>query len=199
MKIFITRPILGKAKEMLEGKGHEVFEQNENRALSKSELINALKGGSYDGVLSLLHDRIDAEIFDAAPTVKIYANYAVGFNNVDVAEAKKRGIVVTNTPSNAVNESVAEHTFALILSLAHRIVEGDSYVRGGKYSGWDPNLLIGLDIKGKILGVIGAGRIGTSVIQKAVQGFGMRALYYDVIRNEHAEKEFGVEFKATIE
>lgn len=198
-KIFITREVPGGAADILKKKGFEITVSGKNRPLSKKELIKELKKGGYDGVLSLLHDTIDKEVFDAAPSVKIFANYAVGFNNIDVAEAKKRGITVTNTPSDAVNESVAEHTFALLLSLVHRIAEGDTLIRKGKYQGWDPNLLIGTDIKGKTFGVLGAGRIGTYVIQKAVQGFGMKAVYYDVVRNQKIEGEYGAVFLPTVE
>ncbi len=198
-KIFITRPVPGKAESMLREKGHDVTVNPHNEPLSREMLIKTLSEGQYDGVLSLLHDTIDSGVFDAAPSVKIFANYAVGYNNFDLDSARAHGVTVTNTPSNAVNESVGEHTFALMLALAHRIAEGDRYVRAGSYTGWDPNLLIGLDIKGKILGVIGAGRIGTSVIQKAVQGFGMRVVYYDIVRNEYAEKEYGAVFKETVD
>lgn len=198
-KIYVTRKIPGSAVEMLKNKGHILTVNFEDRPLSKDELKKELSRDSYDGVLCLLHDAINAEVFDAVPTAKMYANYAVGFNNVDVVEAKKRGITVTNTPSDAVNESVAEHAFALLLALAHRIAEGDSFVRSGKYTGWNPNLLIGSDIKGKTLGVIGAGRIGSYVIEKAVRGFGMKIVYFDVVRNEHIEKEFGATFLSSVE
>lgn len=199
MKIFVTRKIPGSAVEMLEGKGHVVVVGSDTGVLPKKKIIKELSRSSYDGVLCLLHDLIDKEIFDAAPSVKIYANYAVGFNNIDTDEAKKRGITITNTPSDAVNESVAEHTFALLLSLAHRIAEGDAFMRKGKYEGWDPNLLIGTDIKGKMLGVIGAGRIGSFVVEKATRGFGMKAVYFDVVRNERIESELGAVFLPTVE
>ncbi len=199
MKIFVTRKIPGSAVEMLEGKGHVVVVGSDTGVLPKKKIIKELSRSSYDGVLCLLHDLIDKEIFDAAPSVKIYANYAVGFNNIDTDEAKKRGITITNTPSDAVNESVAEHTFALLLSLAHRIAEGDAFMRKGKYEGWDPNLLIGTDIKGKMLGVIGAGRIGSFVVEKAARGFGMKAVYFDVVRNERIESELGAVFLPTVE
>lgn len=198
-KIFVTRPIPGSATKMLRERGHTVEVNPKDKPLSKRELLKELSRVSYDGVLCLLYDAIDKEVFDAAPSVKIYANYAVGFNNIDTEEAKRRGIAVTNTPSDAVNESVAEHVFALLLALSHRITEGDSFMRSGKYTGWNPNLLIGADIKGKTLGVIGAGRIGTYVLQKAVQGFGMKAVYFDVIRNERAEREYGAVFLSSAE
>lgn len=198
-KIFVTRPIPGDAVERLKEKGHEVKINPENNPLSAENFKKELSEGNYDGVISLLHDKIDSEIFNAAPSVKIFANYAVGFNNIDIEEARKRGVVITNTPCVEVNESVAEHTLALILSLTSRVVEGDKYVRAGHYRGWDPNLLIGVDVRGKTLGVIGAGRIGTFVIEKAFRGFGMGVVYYDVVRNERAEKEFGAKFANNIE
>jgi len=199
MNIFITRPIPGRALTMLQQKGYVVTVPENDKPLPRKKLLKELAKGAYDGVLCLLHDSIDQEIFDLAPSVKIYANFAVGFNNIDVAEAKKRGIVITNTPSDAVNHSVAEHTMALLLSLTHRIVEGDSFVRKGWYKGWNPNLLLGTTLAGKTIGVLGAGRIGTFVIQKAVQGFGMKAVYFDVVRNERAEREYEARNLSSVE
>ncbi|OHA26555.1 MAG: hypothetical protein A3H57_01650 [Candidatus Taylorbacteria bacterium RIFCSPLOWO2_02_FULL_43_11] len=198
-KIYVTRSIPAPAVEMLEAKGYAVTVSPHERALTKAELLKALGGQAYDGVLTLLHDEINAEVFDAAPSVKIYSNYAVGFNNIDTSEAVRRGVTVTNTPSDAVNESVAEHTFALLLACMHRIVEGDTFMRAGTYKGWDPNLLIGTDLKGKTLGAIGAGRIGALVIEKAVRGFGMKVVYFDVVRNERVEKEYGAEYLSSVE
>lgn len=198
-KIFMTRQIPGPAKEMLESAGHSVLVSSDDRPLKPAELIKSLKADSFDAVVSLLYDEINASVFDASPSVKLYANYAVGFNNIDVSEAIRRGITVTNTPSDLVNESVAEHTFSLALSLAHRIVEGDQCVRSGNYTGWNPNLLIGFDLKGKTFGVIGAGRIGSFVVQKAVQGFGMKAVYFDVVRNEYIEREYGAVFLPSVD
>lgn len=198
MKIYITRQIPDVGIQMLADKGCEVVVSPENRPLSKKELIKILKKGNYDAVISLLTDTIDAEVMDAAPTVKIYANYAIGFNNIDLVEAKKRGIYVTNTPSGGA-ERVAEHTWALILALTCRVVEGDGYMRMGKYKGWDPMLLHGQRIEGKTLGVIGTGRIGANVAHKGKFGFGMNVVYYDVKRNEAMEKEYGAVFFPTVE
>ncbi|OHA25868.1 MAG: hypothetical protein A3D56_01735 [Candidatus Taylorbacteria bacterium RIFCSPHIGHO2_02_FULL_45_35] len=197
-KIYITRRIPENGIKMLQDKGFELDINPKNRPLSEKELIKILKKKQYDGVLSLLTDKINAAVFDAAPTVKIFANYAVGFNNIDVAEAKKRGITITNTPGG-LTESVAEHTFALILALTCRVVEGDTFVRKGKYSGWDPMLLLGVDLIGRTLGVLGTGRIGADVVHKAVRGFKMKAVYYDVVRNENLEKEYGAVFMNTPE
>ena len=198
MKVYITRKIPDVGIEMLRNKGCDVEISPEDRPLSKKELIKILKKGNYDAVISLLTDTIDAEVMDAAPTVKIYANYAIGFNNIDLVEAKKRGIYVTNTPSGGA-ERVAEHTWALILALTCRVVEGDYYMRSGKYKGWDPMLLHGQRIEGKTLGVIGTGRIGANVAHKGKFGFGMNVIYYDVKRNEAMEKEYGAVFFPTVE
>ncbi len=197
-KIYITRRIPEVGIKMLSEKGYEIDINPKDRPLSPKELVKNLKKKPYDAVLSLLTDKIDASVFDAVPTAKIFANYAVGFNNIDVTEAKKRGISITNTPGG-LTESVAEHTFALILALTCRIVEGDSFVRKGKYDGWNPMLLLGTDLIGKTLGVLGTGRIGADVVHKAVRGFKMNAIYYDVVRNENLEKEYGATFLATPE
>lgn len=197
-KVFVTRKILDKGIEMLRAKGYEVDVSTKDRPLEQKEIIKALRKKQYDAVLSLLTDKIDAAVFDAAPTVKIYANYAIGFNNFDVAEAKKRGIMLTNTPGGGADR-VAEHTWALILGLTCRAVEGDLYIKKGKYNGWDPMLLHGTKVAGKTLGIIGTGRIGADVAHKAKNGFGMNVVYYDVVRNEKLEQETGATFYSTVD
>ncbi len=195
--IFITRKIPDSGLALLREKGFEFDISPEHRPLAKAELITALREKPYDGVLCLLTDTIDKEVFDATPSVKIFANYAVGFNNVDVVEAKRRGVVVTNTPDVLTN-AVAEHAFALLLALSHRIVEGDAFTRAGNYTGWDPDLLVGFELKGKTLGILGAGRIGARVIEQA-RAFGMEVLYYDVNRNQALEEKYEAKFCATPE
>ncbi len=195
--IYVTRKIPDVGLSMLRERGFELDVSPEDRPLQKQELIAALKKKAYEGVLCLLTDTIDKEVFDAAPNSKIFANYAVGFNNIDVAEAKKRGIVVTNTPG-ASTESVAEFTLGLILNIARRINEGDRFMRAGKFKGWGPPL-IGRDICGLTLGIIGTGRIGAAVAKKALRGFEMNVLYYDVVRNELLEREYGARFEPAIE
>jgi glyoxylate reductase len=198
-KIFITRKIPEAGITMLKNAGHELIISEKDGVLSKSELVNALKEAKYDAVLCLLTDKIDSEVFDAAgKQCKIFANYAVGFDNIDLDTARKRDIIITNTPG-VLTETVAEHTFALILSIAHRISEADRFTRAGKYIGWAPELLLGSDVHGKTLGVIGLGRIGARVAFHAVKGFEMNVVYYDVKRNEDFEKEYGAEFKEKIE
>ena len=128
-------------------------------------------------------------VFDTAgKQCKIFANYAVGFDNVDLEAAGERGIMITNTP-DVPSETVAEYTFALILSIAHRIAESDRFSRAGKYKGWEPELLLGADVSGKTLGIVGLGRIGAKVAYHAACGFNMRVIYYDINRNETFERE----------
>lgn len=165
---------------------------------TKKQLIKELKKKPYDGVISFLTDTLDKDIFDACPTAKVFANFAVGFNNVDIEEIKKRGIQVSNTPGTS-QTAVAEHTVALMLALTTRIVEGDEFMRKGKFKGWDPNLFIGTDMKGKTIGLIGAGQIGTEVAKMLHYGFGSNIMYSDISKNEELEKIEGVIRKTTDE
>jgi glyoxylate reductase len=197
-KVYVTRAIPEAGLKLLQNEGHEVTVSEKDGVLSKDELVSALKGEEYDAVLCLLTDTIDADVFEAAPNAKIFANYAVGYNNIDTDEAKKRGVVITNTPG-VLTETVAEHTFALLMTITKRVVEADSFTRAGKYEGWAPMLLLGTDLKGKTLGILGAGRIGQRVAHHAIRGFDMNVCYYDVARNEEFEKEYGAEFQPTVE
>lgn len=167
------------------------FDMNkDDRVLTRAELLNGVKG--RDAVLCLLTDKIDAEVFDAAgPQCKIFSNYAVGFNNVDVVEASKRGVMVTNTPG-VLTETTADMAIGLMFTAARRIAEGDAFTRAGKFKGWGPMLLLGQEISGgKTLGIIGAGRIGSDVARKMHHGFGMKILYVDKFNNEALEKDVG--------
>lgn len=194
MKIFITRKIPNHGIELLKAAGHEVLVSPHNRVLTPDELKAG--GTGADAVLCQLTDKITREVLEAwKPSVKIVANYAVGFDNFDAAAGKELGVVMTNTPE-VLTETVAEHTFALMLSIAHRVVEADTFMRAGKYIGWEPELLLGTDLSHKILGVVGLGRIGSRVAHHGVKGFDMKAIYYDVRRNEAFEKETGAEFRA---
>ena len=196
--IYVTRRIPEVGLAMLREKGFTLEVSEKDGVLSKEELLNALRAKPYDGVLCLLTDTINAETFDALPSAKIFANYAVGFNNIDVAEAKKRGISVTNTPG-ALTDTVAEHTMALILGITTRTAEGDRFVRAGKYHGWGPMMLLGMDLSGKTLGVLGAGRIGSRLAHHAHAGFDMNVIYYDVKQNPEFEKETNARFCPTLE
>jgi glyoxylate reductase len=198
MKIYITRRIPGPGIELLKKAGHELKINEEDRPLTDEELNSELSAGKYDGVLSLLTDNINAKVLDSAPSVKIYSNYAVGYNNIDLEEAKKRGVVISNTPGTSTN-AVAEFTIALAMNIAKRVDEGDQFIRDGKYKGWNPNLLIGEEILNKTWGLVGAGRIGGRVAEILYKGFGMKIVYHDIKRNEELEKNFGAVFKENIE
>ena len=183
---------------MLKERGYEVDINLKDSVLSQKQIIKFLKKKSYDAVLVLLTDRVNSTIFNAAPTVKIYADCAAGYDNIDIIEAKKRGITVTNAPAPLATEAVAEHVIALMFALATRIVEADKFVRRGKYKKWLPMNFMGINLAGKTLGLIGAGRIGERVARLA-SGLGLKVIYYDVIRNERIEKECGVAYYNSIE
>ncbi|KKQ92665.1 MAG: D-isomer specific 2-hydroxyacid dehydrogenase NAD-binding protein [Microgenomates group bacterium GW2011_GWC1_39_7b] len=192
MKIFVTRKIPGDFIESLKVNGNEVVISEFNRPLTQVELLEKAKG--VDFLLALLTDRIDGDVMDAVgPQLKMISNYAVGFDNVDIKAASDRGIVVTNTPSDEVNESVAEHTWALILALARRIVEADEATRRGAYKGWEPDIFLGHNIIGKTLGIIGLGRIGSMVARRS-QGYKMTVFYNKREPDPKAEQELGVKF-----
>jgi glyoxylate reductase len=197
--VLVTRRIPDAGLDMLKNAGFEIDVLPGDCTHTKEELIAALQKKPYDAVLSLLTDPVDADLFNAAPSVKIYANYAIGFNNMDLEEAKKRGIVLTNTPGNSFSFCIAEHTMALMLALSTRLVEGDRFMREGKYAGWDPDIFIGTDMQKKKLGLLGAGHIGQLVAHHAVRGFDMEVHYYDVVRNEKLEQDYGARFYATPE
>jgi len=148
------------------------------------------KAKNVDALASLLSDKIDAEVFDAAPKLKIVAQMAVGFDNIDVQEATKRGIYVTNTPE-VLTDTTADFAWALLMAIARRVVEADKYVRAGQWKvGWHPSMMQGRDIHGATIGIVGAGRIGFAVAKRAA-GFNMKILFYDVVPRPEMEKELG--------
>jgi glyoxylate reductase len=198
-KVYVTHPIPDRGIKLLQEKGYEVGINPDEHVLSKEDVVSAVQGRGYDAILSLLNDKIDAAVFDAAgEQLKIVANYAVGYDNIDVAEAAKRGVLVSNTPG-VLNESVSELTFALMLAIGRRVVEADKFMRAGKYTGWTPMLLLGDDIANKTLGVVGLGRIGSLVVKHATKGFDMNVIYHDVKRNGDFEKEYGAVYKENLE
>ncbi len=189
-QIYITRKIPEAGLKLLRDKGFSFDMGDSKLPPSKKYIIKKLKSKPYDGVISFLTDTLDKEVFDACPTAKIFANFSVGFDNIDIVEAKKRGIQATNTPGTS-SLAVAEHTVSLMLALTTRIVEGDLYMRAGKYKGWDPELLVGTDMKGKIIGLVGGGAIGMEVARILKNGFGSNIIYSDVVENKALEQETG--------
>src|SRR6478672_12215718 len=158
----------------------------------RDELLRAV--ADCDGVLTLLTDRVDDEFLDAAgPQLKVVSNYAVGFDNVDVPACTARGVAVGNTPG-VLTETTADLAWALLMAAARRLPEGDRYVRAGKWKTWGPLLLLGPDVHGATIGIVGFGRIGQAMARRA-RGFGMEVLYQDVQRVDPAvEAELGATF-----
>jgi lactate dehydrogenase-like 2-hydroxyacid dehydrogenase len=188
--IFITRRFADSGIKLLKAAGYAVTVYPEDQIIPRKTLLQSVKGCS--AIIPLLTERMDEEVFKAAgPDLKIIANYAVGFDNVDLEAAKKSGIAVTNTPCDEVNEAVAEHALALIFALARRISESDAFTKGKKYTGWSPTAFLGTILQGKTLGVVGAGRIGASLAKRAALGLGMKIVYTNNHKNPDIEKELG--------
>lgn len=170
--IFVTRALPESSLNKLRTY-FEVFINPNDRVLEKQEIINHIK--NKDALLCLLTDMIDKAVFDAGNHLKVISNYAVGFNNIDINEATKRKIPVCITPGILTN-ATADLTWALILSVARKIVVSDKFTRAGLFKGWAPNLFLGSDISNKTLGIVGMGRIGSAVAKRA-RGFDMRIVY----------------------
>lgn len=186
--IYCTRQIPQVGINLLKEKGYTVDIGNFKTPPTKKDLIKVLKKKNYDGVISFLTDTIDEDIFNACPSAKIFANFANGYNNINLEDAKKRNIIITNTAGTS-SLAVAEHTISLMFALSTRIVEGDSFVRKGKFKGWDPNLFMGTDIFGETIGIIGTGGIGSKVVNILRKGFNCNIIYYDINRNDALEKD----------
>ena len=174
-KVFVTQHIGEAGVQTLREAGHDVIYRNETEPMTPDELQTAVR--SAEGLVCLLTDRVDTAVLDAAPHLKMIANVAVGYDNIDVPAATERGILVSNTP-DVLTETTADHAFALLLALARRIPEADAFMRAGKYEKFEmfPPLL-GLDVYGKTLGIVGLGRIGAAVARRGALGFGMQVLY----------------------
>lgn len=196
--IYVTRNIPDIGLHLLRAAGHEVTVHEKDAPPSHEELVGLLSQQPYNALLSLLTDTIDEAVLDAAPHLKIVSNYAVGYNNIDLAAATARGVVVTNTPG-VLSDTVAEFTVALMLALLKRIPEADQFTRNGHYTGWAPELFIGSDLAGATLGIVGAGRIGTGVATRAARGFAMKVLYHDTAPHPLIEKEASAQYVPDID
>jgi len=196
-KIFVTRQLPEGAMRVL-GENFDVECNPHDRVLTRQELLAGVKG--KDGILPLLTDRIDDELLDAAaPQLKIVANYAVGYNNIDVPACTRRRIPATNTPG-VLTDTTADLAMALLLAVARKVVPADAYARAGKYQGWAPLLFVGTDVHHKTLGIMGFGRIGFAVAKRAA-GFEMNIIYHDSARaHPEMEEQVGTKFvdKATL-
>jgi len=183
MKIFITRIIPSIGIELLKKKGFEVFVYKQDKPIPRKDFIEAIK--NCDAVISLLTDKIDKEVIDKMKSCKVIANYAVGYNNIDIEYARSNGTVVTNTP-DVLTDSTADLTMALVLACSRRITEAEKFIRDKKFVGWKPQLLLGMELRNKYFGILGAGRIGTEVAMRA-RAFGCKILYYSNSTNKFLE------------
>ena len=184
-KVYVTREIPERGLKMI--KEHFDAEMWPEYAPPPKEVIME-KVRSVDALASLLSDTINAEVFDAAPKLKIVAQFAVGFDNVDVKEATRRGIYVTNTPG-VLTETTADFAWALLMAVARRVVEADRHVRTGQWKvGWHPSMLSGRDVYGATIGIVGAGRVGSAVARRA-KGFNMKILYQSLSAKPKLERE----------
>jgi glyoxylate reductase len=188
-KIFITANLPGKVAEPLKRDFLvEVFPHE--RTPTESEIQKGVKDAH--AIISTVSDRIDKTVIDSSRHLMIISNCGVGFENIDVSYATEKGIFVTNTPG-VLTEATADLAWALIFSVARRVVEADSFLREGKFNGWRPSLLLGLNVYGKTLGIYGMGRIGTAVGRRA-KGFRMQVIYHNRKRNEEGERETGASY-----
>lgn len=185
MKTFLSGKLAGNAADLLKAKGFEVKVFEEDRAITREELLAEAKDS--DALITLLTEKIDKEMIDNLTHCKIIANYAVGYNNIDVEYAKKKNIIVTNTP-DILTDATADIAVSLVLACARRLYEGEKIVRSGQFTGWKPQMLLGLDLKNKTVGIIGAGRIGFATA-KRLKAFDTKIIYYNRSRNQKFEKQ----------
>ncbi len=189
-KVAVTSPLPGNPLTMMEGRARvKVFRATGKR--SEAQVIGCLRGAQ--GVVALLSDPVTEAVLDACPTLRVVSNVAVGVDNVDLAACARRGIVVTNTP-DVLTESCADLTWTLLMGAARRIIEGDRFLRAGRFKGWRLDLLLGTDFRGKTLGIVGMGRIGRAVARRAAP-FGLRIVYAQRHRlPESVESALGAKF-----
>lgn len=187
MKVYITRKIQSKAIKFLREKGFTVSVYPEDKPIPRNVLLKNIK--NVDALIPLLTDKIDKEVIDKMTKCKIIANYAVGYENIDVEYAKKKNIIVTNTP-DVLTDSTADLAMTLVLACSRRLFESRKLIDDKKFKHWKPDLLLGYEIKNKVFGIVGAGRIGEAVAKRAY-AFGAKIIYNSIYTNKKIEKEFG--------
>jgi glyoxylate reductase len=180
--VFVTRPLPAPGIDLLVESGFEVRANDEDRPLQRAELIAGIE--QADALLCMLSDRIDVEVLEAAPLLRVISNYAVGFDNIDVAAARQRGVEVTTTPG-VLSDATADLAWALLLAAARNLGAGERLVRAGEWTGWAPTQLLGEPLRHQTLGIVGMGAIGQAVARRA-QGFGMNVVYFN--RNQVASE-----------
>lgn len=189
MKVLVTRKIPETGLQLLQERYH-VEVNPQARSLTTAELMAAVR--DKDALLCLLSDQITAEVIAAAPNLRVIANYAVGYNNIDLEAATERGIKVCNTPG-VLTEATADLAWALLMAVSRKVCQSNEYVRQGKFTGWGPLLHLGSDIYGQTLGILGMGRIGTAIARRGALGFKMKVLYTANSSKPEAEAEFAAE------
>ncbi|MGD1008046.1 MAG: D-glycerate dehydrogenase [Ignavibacteriaceae bacterium] len=186
-KVFITREIPNAAIKLLKDKGYNVRVYSKDSPIPVKELYKNIKDA--DAVISLLNEKFDVAVLDKMEKCKIIANYAVGYNNIDIEYAKKKNIIITNTP-DVLTDSTADLAMALVLACARKIIEAEKYVHTGEFKGWKPKLFLGIEIKDKMFGILGGGRIGTAVAIRA-KAFGAKIIYLSRRKNQYLEDSTG--------
>jgi glyoxylate reductase len=192
LNVFITRRVPEVGINLLQDAGFNVEVHDSDLPLERTVLLERLHDGNYQALLTTLSDKVNDELLDAAPSLKIVANFAVGYDNIDLPACTKRNVLVSNTPG-VLSEATADQAFALILAVARRVVEGHTLVTKNEWQGWAPLQLLGQDITGRTLGIIGLGRIGQEVAKRAT-GFDMKVLYFNRKRNLGAESNLNVHY-----
>jgi len=188
-KVFITARLPGNSVELLKREFHvDVFP--EERPATRNELLKGAKDAH--GLITMLFDKVDRILIDSCQKLCVISNCAVGTENIDIPYATKKRIFVTNTPG-VLTETTADLAWALILSVSRRVVEGDTFLRDGKFIGWRPSLLLGVNVYGKTLGIYGMGRIGTAVSRRA-KGFDMQVIYHNRRRNKDGERKIRAKY-----
>lgn len=190
--VFITRRVPQVGIKLLQDSGFNAEVYDGDLPIERSELLERLARGNYQALLTTVADKVDDELLDAAPSLKIVANFAVGYDNIDVPACSRHKVLVSNTPG-VLSEATADQAFALILAVARRVVEGHTMVANNEWLGWTPTQLLGQDLMGRTLGIIGMGRIGQEVAKRAL-GFDMKVIYFNRSRDLEAEEKLGARY-----
>src|SRR6202047_4336460 len=190
-RVMATRPLFPAAQQILSA-SCEVEYWTQPERISKEELFRRMS--DKEALVCLLTEKVNEDLLRAAPKLRIAANVAVGFDNIDVPACTKRGVVATNTPG-VLDETTADFAWTLLMAVGRRLVEGDALARSGNWTGWDLDQLVGTDVWGKTLGIVGFGRIGKAMARRAI-GFQMKVIYADAVRAPQAvEKELNAEYR----